>query len=599
MKNLYLILLVLMIAISGFAQVPGGINYQVVIRNVDGKVLSNENVTIQASITDGEGGSYSESISAISDAFGVVNTVIGTKDIEGELNDLNWKAGNATLSVNVSSGSGSVEMGTTQLLSVPFAFYAANSGSSKEGPAGPEGPQGPQGEPGNDGTGVTIVGTLPSPNDLPNPYSGDVGDMYIIQESGEGYVWDGTLWNPVGQIQGPVGPQGPQGNQGPQGDEGPIGQIGPQGIQGDQGQIGPVGPQGDEGPIGQIGPQGIQGVQGQIGPVGPEGPEGPIGQIGPQGIQGIQGQIGPVGPEGPEGPVGPEGPEGPQGDTGPAGTYTAGDGISLDNGEITNTGDTNAGDDILKNSAAGGDLSGTLPNPTVNRIKGIPVTGTAQDGDVLKYNSQLNSLAFSDDADSNPWTGIPGGINYANVSVKGSEVYFGSTDYGSIQGSSTTTLVQFNDISKLGYYNTSSEWGPNSNNSIKLGSSGFRWSEIWSVNGINQSSDRRLKKEIKPLTYGLQSIMEMEPVTYKWREGNQDVLIGFIAQDMEEVLPEVVQHKILSESQKNAYEAEGRVPGEDMYSMNYSEIIPVLVKAIQEQQIEIEKLKVKINSLEK
>ena len=91
----------------------------------------------------------------------------------------------------------------------------------------------------------------------------------------------------------------------------------------------------------------------------------------------------------------------------------------------------------------------------------------------------------------------------------------------------------------------------------------------------------------------------MEPVSYKWRTGNQDLLLGFIAQDMEEVLPEVVQHEVLSESQRNAYEEEGREPGEDMYSMNYSELIPVLVKAIQEQQVEIEKLKAKINSIDK
>ena len=564
----------LMIAISGFSQVPGGINYQVVIRNVDGKVLSNENVTVQATITDGEGGTYTESITALSDAFGVVNTIIGTQDVEGELNDLDWGAGNATLSVNVSSQSGSVDMGTTQLLSVPFAFYSANSGSSKEGPQGEqgqEGPQGPQGDPGQDGTGVSIVGTLPSPNDLPNPYNGDIGDMYIIQESGEGYVWDGTLWNSVGQIQGPAGPQGPQGNQGPQGPEGPVGSVGPQGPQGDDGQIGPV---------------------------GPEGPEGPIGQIGPQGIQGNDGPVGPEGPEGPEGPVGPEGPEGPQGDTGPAGTYTAGDGINLDNGEITNTGDTNASDDIVINSSAGGDLSGTLPNPTVSRIKGISVVGTPQNGDILKYASASNQLVYSDD-ESSQWTGIPGGISYNNISVKSSEVYFGNTNYGSIQGFSTSTIFQFDDVSRVGLYNSSNEWGPTSNNSIKLGSSGFRYSQIWSVNGINQSSDRRLKKEIKPLTYGLQSVLQMKPVSYKWKEGNQDVLIGFIAQDMEEVLPEVVQYEPLSELQRNAYEEEGRTPGKDMYSMNYSEIIPVLVKAIQEQQAEIENLKLEIEALKK
>jgi len=88
--------------------------------------------------------------------------------------------------------------------------------------------------------------------------------------------------------QGDTGSSGATGEIGPQGDTGAIGQIGPQG---DTGSIGQIGPQGDTGSIGQIGPQGDTGAIGQI------GPQGDTGDIGPTGLQGNPSTItGPTGP---------------------------------------------------------------------------------------------------------------------------------------------------------------------------------------------------------------------------------------------------------------------------------------------------------------
>jgi uncharacterized protein (TIGR02145 family) len=109
---------------------------------------------------------------------------------------------------------------------VPFALYAATSGSSIPGPQGPQGPAGNDGAPG-----------LQGPIGLTGP-AGDTGSQ-------------GAAGN-----DGAAGPQGPQGATGPQG---PIGITGPQGPAGNDGA---VGPQGQAGPTGPQGPQGIQGPQG-------------------------------------------------------------------------------------------------------------------------------------------------------------------------------------------------------------------------------------------------------------------------------------------------------------------------------------------------
>lgn len=249
----------------------------------------------------------------------------------------------------------------------PYPVWPPEGPPGPPGPQGPVGPQGEVGPQGPQGTGIAIQGAL----DVPGPpsFAGTTaGDMWIDVD-GDGWVWDGSTWNDVGPIRGPVGPAGPQGAVGP---AGPQGVAGPEGPEGKRGPVGPgvvlegtlagVGPpvpaggfvgeawidtnddlwvwngtawvdagpiQGPEGPAGPAGPAGAAGAtgpQGEVGPAGPEGPRGPTGPAGADGATGPQGETGPAGPAGadstvagPAGPEGPAGPAGPKGDPGAKG----------------------------------------------------------------------------------------------------------------------------------------------------------------------------------------------------------------------------------------------------------------------------------------
>jgi hypothetical protein len=111
--------------------------------------------------------------------------------------------------------------------------------STVPGPTGPTGstgftgPTGPTGPPGVDGSGISILGTLANSSLLPDP-GVNINDAYLI--GGDLYIWDGTDWNNVGQIQGPTGPTGPTGVRGDDSTvPGPTGPTGPTGATGTAG----------------------------------------------------------------------------------------------------------------------------------------------------------------------------------------------------------------------------------------------------------------------------------------------------------------------------------------------------------------------------
>ena len=95
--------------------------------------------------------------------------------------------------------------------------------------------------------------------------------------------------------------------------------------------------------------------------------------------------------------------------------------------------------------------------------------------------------------------------------------------------------------------------------------------------------------------------MKLHPVSFYWLNNSEtNRKIGFLAQEVEKIVPEVVKHDTFSSTQVNRWKEEGRaVPNNDVYSMANSDLIPVLVKAIQEQQQLILKLQEEVNELKK
>ncbi|MEM6343892.1 MAG: tail fiber domain-containing protein [Bacteroidota bacterium] len=129
---------------------------------------------------------------------------------------------------------------------------------------------------------------------------------------------------------------------------------------------------------------------------------------------------------------------------------------------------------------------------------------------------------------------------------------------------------------------TNAHLAPNADGARSLGRSNFRWNTIYALNGIINTSDRREKSAITPLTYGLSELMALEPVSYVWKAyPEQGPKIGLIAQDVQSVLPEVVVDTEWTVDEENGQK---RAQATSLLGIYYADLLPVLVKAIQEQQ---------------
>ncbi|MFN8286875.1 MAG: tail fiber domain-containing protein [Chitinophagales bacterium] len=702
------------------AQAPNQMNYQAVVRGTNGQpVANNTPVQLRFTIHDGSATGtsvYTETISTTANQFGLVSVAIGST---ANLASVSWGSGSKFLQVeaNVNSA-GFNDMGTSQLISVPYALYAANSPAGTTGATGPTGPQGIQGAQGPAGAQGA----------------------------------DGAT--------GPTGPQGPQGSGGgATGATGPTGATGATGSGG--GATGPTGPTGVKGSTGSTGATGATGA-GVTGPTGPTGPTGagggatgPTGSTGATGAKGNTGSTGATGPTGSTGATGPGSLSGtlnyvtkftPNGTSGGnSALFESGGSVGLNNTALsydlniqdvagswsnmgfvnTSTG-TSSGDGFMiglddfdgndvdvwnwengtMRFATNGSLRATIaadgtigvnatPSPNYqmyvvsttgigNAVRatlgtapstsvatsgslygesqnGIGVIGVSQNqngiyglsagnlGGVVGANTATGNgvwavntgsgLGLKVEANSGIGAQITSTSGPAVLYVGPGKATFGSsTGYGALtnfdvrqnsisigNGSGTvsqyfrvgasdsTSLYNYADVTywaafssgtpTVGLYmnRTGDDIEPFGNGLTLLGTSAYRWEAVYAANGTIQTSDARLKKNIIDLDRGVGAVMKLHPVSYEWKneEDGKGVQIGFLAQEVEKVVPEAVQHDFITQAEIDAAVKAGKPAPKytDIYGMKYVELIPVLTKAIQEQQQQIEDLKKEIQNL--
>jgi hypothetical protein len=153
-------------------------------------------------------------------------------------------------------------------------------------------------------------------------------------------------------------------------------------------------------------------------------------------------------------------------------------------------------------------------------------------------------------------------------------------------------------------------------NAYSWGANGGKWSAIWAANGTIQTSDMREKNSVQESALGLDFIKALRPVSYKWNVGGNKVDSKVVVDEdgnehVEPVVTPVPGKRthwgFLAQEVKSVVDAAGVDFGgwilsdpenpESQQSLRYDQFIAPLVKAVQEQQAQIDSLKAQIAEL--
>ena len=122
---------------------------------------------------------------------------------------------------------------------------------------------------------------------------------------------------------------------------------------------------------------------------------------------------------------------------------------------------------------------------------------------------------------------------------------------------------------------------PATDNAVTLGSAGARWSAIWSGTGTIQTSDSRAKTDIEPSDLGLDFVLGLTPVRFRYRAGSQDLHYGLLAQQVQRLLGgrEFAGHVLADPADPASEQA-----------LRYDAFIAPIIAAVQELAARIDRL---------
>ncbi len=129
MKKIFGLFFLFFLGIHSFSQAPDVLNYQAVVRDASGQLLKDQELSVRISILQGSvDGSvvYSETFSTTSNAYGLIRLRIGEGATADDFSAIDWSAGPYFLRVAIDPAGGTAytDIGTMQLLSVPYALHA-------------------------------------------------------------------------------------------------------------------------------------------------------------------------------------------------------------------------------------------------------------------------------------------------------------------------------------------------------------------------------------------------------------------------------------------------------------------------------------------
>lgn len=232
-------------------------------------------------------------------------------------------------------------------------------------------------------------------------------------------------------------------------------------------------------------------------------------------------------------------------------------------------------------------------------------TGTINLGSVtLKYNTIHSTISQPDRLRTGPGSGALPSISFSSKNDTG--VYLFATSPTRVRNSIDGLDMQQYDPTSL---YSRSDILPWSDTNFRVGNPSFRYDSFHAINGTIQTSDSRLKNSIQPLDLGLEFIIDLNPVSYKWNDtisldpdGNQSIIshtrthLGLIAQEVESVIN--IHGKTLQDvdliDNDNHLDPEAL----DRYSMRTTNFIPILIKAIQDLSNKFDVLETRVSNLE-